>query len=135
MDFRNYAEEKKLELIRDLQGCIRIPSVYAEDDSGFPYGKEVHQCLEYVLQTAERMGFSTSNMDEQAGWCEYGQGEEMIAVLCHLDVVPAGDGWSVPPTKVWCLTAGSMGAALWMTKDRPWLPFMGRPPSEIPASP
>ena len=97
MDFRKFAEEKKQELIRDLQGCIRIPSVYAEDDSGFPYGKEVHQCLEYVLQTAERMGFSTFNMDEQAGWCEYGQGEEMIAVLCHLDVVPAGDGWSVPP--------------------------------------
>lgn len=24
-------------------------------------------------------------------------GEEMVAVLCHLDVVPEGDGWTVPP--------------------------------------
>lgn len=26
-----------------------------------------------------------------------GQGEETIAVLGHLDVVPAGDGWQTPP--------------------------------------
>jgi succinyl-diaminopimelate desuccinylase len=31
------------------------------------------------------------------GYAEYGQGDEMIAVLGHLDVVPEGDGWSYPP--------------------------------------
>lgn len=33
-------------------------------------------------------------MDDRVGWCEYGEGEEMVAVLGHLDVVPAGDGWT-----------------------------------------
>ena len=28
---------------------------------------------------------------------EYGEGDEMIAVLGHLDIVPAGDGWTYPP--------------------------------------
>ena len=85
------------ELIADLQGCIRIPSVYREDDSGYPYGQSVQDCLEYVLKCAEKLGFSTANLDNQVGWCEYGTGEEMVAVLGHLDVVPEGDGWTVPP--------------------------------------
>lgn len=97
MDFRKFAEEHKDQLIADLQGCIRIPSVYADDDSGYPYGKHVQECLEYMLNTARRLGFPVHNMDNQVGWCEYGQGPEMVAVLCHLDVVPQGEGWSVPP--------------------------------------
>src|SRR3712207_3627380 len=31
------------------------------------------------------------------GYAEFGQGDEMIAVLGHLDVVPEGDGWTYPP--------------------------------------
>ena len=97
LEFRKRIEEKKENLVADLAGCIRIPSVYAEDGSGYPYGKKVQECLEYMLETAARLGFSVHNMDNQLGWCEYGEGEEMIAVLCHLDVVPEGDGWTVPP--------------------------------------
>ena len=38
-------------------------------------------------------------MDNRAGWVEYGEGEEMVAVLGHLDVVPAGEGWIYPAFK------------------------------------
>ena len=31
------------------------------------------------------------------GWIEYGDGEEMAAVLGHLDIVPLGEGWKYPP--------------------------------------
>lgn len=97
MDFRKLIEEKQDALISDLQKCIQIPSVYADDQSGFPYGKAVAECLEYMLERAAAFGFETCNMDQQLGWCEYGQGDDMVAVLCHLDVVPEGDGWTVPP--------------------------------------
>lgn len=97
MRFCPWIEEHKDELVKDLQGCIRIPSLYREDGSGYPYGKPVQDCLEYMLKLAGDMGFSAVNMDNQLGWCEYGEGEEMVAVLGHLDVVPEGDGWSVPP--------------------------------------
>ena len=97
MRFHAYIERHQDELIRDLQSLIRIPSVYREDGSGFPYGRPVQDCLERMLQLAESLGFSTVNMDNQLGWCEYGEGEEMVAVLGHLDVVPEGEGWSVPP--------------------------------------
>lgn len=97
MEFKTLIEKKRDALVADLQRCIQIPSVYTKDDSGLPYGKAVGECLEYMLKRAGELGFSTCNMDNQLGWCEYGHGDEMIAVLCHLDVVPEGDGWTVPP--------------------------------------
>lgn len=97
MELYELIEQSRDALIKDLQGCLQIPSVESKDDSGYPYGEQVHRCLHYMLDTAAGLGFSVHNMDEQVGWCEYGQGEEMVAVLCHLDVVPEGDGWTVPP--------------------------------------
>lgn len=97
MRFNELLEKSMPDLIRDLQGCIRIPSIYQADDSGYPYGKSVQECLEYTLKVAEALGFRVHNMDNQLGWAEYGEGEEMVAVLGHLDVVPEGDGWTVDP--------------------------------------
>lgn len=97
MRFEKYIDNNMDALIHDLQDCIRIPSLYQEDDSGYPYGKPVHECLTFVLDCAEKLGFETVNFENQLGWCEFGSGEEMVAVLGHLDVVPEGDGWTVPP--------------------------------------
>ena len=97
MQFAKLLENSKDEMLENLQKCIRIPSVYADDGSGYPYGQNLQDCLTFVLDLAKSMGFETHNMDNQLGWCEYGSGEEMVVVLGHLDVVPEGDGWSVPP--------------------------------------
>ena len=97
MRFNELLEKSMPDLIRDLQGCIRIPSIYLADDSGYPYGRPVQECLEYTLKLAESLGFTVHNMDNQLGWAEYGEGEEMVAVLGHLDVVPEGDGWTTDP--------------------------------------
>ena len=81
MGFNELLEKSMPDLIRDLQGCIRIPSLYRSDDSGYPYGKPVQECLEYTLKLAENLGFRVHNMDNQLGWAEFGEGEEMVAVL------------------------------------------------------
>ncbi len=54
-------------------------------------------CLNWVLNLAKDMGFRTRNLDNMVGWAEYGEGEELITVLGHLDVVPAGSGWTKDP--------------------------------------
>ena len=95
--FKQLIDSRQDELISNLQKAISFPSVSEFSDGEFPFGKNVHKCLVYMLELAERMGFKTCNVDNRVGWCEYGEGEEMIAVLGHLDVVPAGEGWSVPP--------------------------------------
>ncbi len=43
------------------------------------------------------MGFETHNYDGYAGDVIYGDGPEEFAILCHLDVVPAGSGWTKDP--------------------------------------
>ena len=58
MKFLNTIQTNMDDLIADLQGCIQIPSVYTEDESGYPYGKPVQDCLEYVLSCAQKLGFS-----------------------------------------------------------------------------
>lgn len=88
---------KRDELVANLQKAIGFPSVSEINDGEFPFGKNVHNCLLFMLDLAESMGFRTCNVDNHVGWCECGEGEEMIAVLGHLDVVPPGEGWSVPP--------------------------------------
>ena len=88
---------KQDQLLACLQENLRIPSVEEPAAEGAPYGVPCRESLDHVLKTAEALGFRTENVDGHMGWCEYGEGEEMIAVLGHLDVVPAGDGWSFDP--------------------------------------
>ena len=85
------------ELLACLQENLRIPSVEGQSAEGAPYGIACRESLDHVLKAASDLGFRTENVDGHMGWCEYGEGEEMIAVLGHLDVVPAGDGWSFDP--------------------------------------
>ena len=94
MDFKSYIHAHSEELLASLGALVRIPSVEGEPEEGAPFGREPARCLDEMLALCEKLGFPTSNMDHRVGWCEFGEGEEMVAVLGHLDVVPAGDGWS-----------------------------------------
>lgn len=81
----------KEDILKDLDELIKIESVSSQ-------GSEMPaKALEWILQKSENMGFSTKNINGIAGHAEYGYGDEIAAVLTHVDVVPAGDGWSVEP--------------------------------------
>lgn len=86
------------ELIEATQEIVRIASVKnASAGEGKPFGEEVACALEYVLAKGRELGFKTENFSGYAGHIEFGDGPETLGVLCHLDVVPAGEGWSVDP--------------------------------------
>lgn len=97
MELNQHVAATKDRLIACLQENLRIPSVQGEAAPDAPYGIEVRRSLDHALKSAAELGFRTENVDNHLGWCEYGDGEEMIAVLGHLDVVPAGDGWTCDP--------------------------------------
>ena len=97
MDLNQLVLNKQEDLLTCLQENLRIPSVEGTPEDGAPYGVEVRRSLEHILDAAGKLGFRTCNVDNHIGWCEYGEGKEMVAVLGHLDVVPAGDGWSFDP--------------------------------------
>ncbi len=84
------------EIIRHISEIIKFNSSQAPAEDGAPFGKGARQALDYFLDLADRMGFETANYDGYAGEVVFGEGEE-FAVLAHLDVVPAGNGWTHEP--------------------------------------
>ncbi len=101
-DWSDYVLNEKIldmkdEIINSVRECVMIKSVEEEEIEGMPFGEGVHKCLEYCLKLSESMGFKTVNLDNMIGYGEYGEGDEMVAVLGHMDVVPEGDGWTYPP--------------------------------------
>ena len=84
------------EIIRQISEIIKFNSSQAPAEEGAPFGKGAKQALDYFLKLADEMGFETINYDGYAGEVIFGEGEE-FAVLAHLDVVPAGNGWTREP--------------------------------------
>ena len=87
----------KDKLIKSTQELIAIPSIKGEPKEGMPFGEEINKALEHALKIGEELGFLVGNVDGYAGFIEFGQGNETLGILAHLDVVPAGDGWTYPP--------------------------------------
>src|ERR1041385_153709 len=86
------------QMVSDLQGVLRIPSVEAPPaGDGAPFGQPVRDALEYTLALCDRLGFRVKDVDGYAGHAEFGEGEQMVAALGHLDVVPEGDRWEHEP--------------------------------------
>lgn len=88
---------RRNEMIEALCKLISIESVKGEPATLMPYGKGVFDVLMKMLSFAEHMDFDSVNLYSHMGYVDYGEGEETLAILTHLDVVPAGDGWTFPP--------------------------------------
>lgn len=92
-----YIDNTKEKMIQSLQEIVAIRSVISESAKGAPYGVETARALDYALSLSKRLGFRTTNVDGHCGFAEYGDGEEVVGIFAHLDVVPEGIGWTYPP--------------------------------------
>lgn len=82
---------------RSISESIRFDSSLSRATSKPPFGKGAADCLAHFLSLARSFGFETHNYDNYAGEVVFGEGPEEFAVLAHLDVVPAGNGWTKEP--------------------------------------
>lgn len=93
-----YIDSKKEEIIKEVCEIVKVPSVNDNStDEKKPFGEYVNKALEHFLSLGERLGFKTKNIDGYCGYVEFGEGKEMLGIIGHLDVVPAGDGWNYKP--------------------------------------
>ena len=90
-------DNQREDFIRTLQDWIAIPSLKADALPDAPFGAPMRRMLDLSLADAKRLGFAPRDIDGYAADMEIGEGEETIAILAHLDVVPAGEGWKTPP--------------------------------------
>lgn len=101
MDWLKIAEARQEELINELQQLIQIESILDEQHTSneMPFGPGPRAALDFMLAKGQQQGMKTKDVDHMAGHIEMGEGDELIGVLCHVDVVPAGDSstWTYPP--------------------------------------
>lgn len=86
-------EQFKERLINEIAELIRIPSV-SSDRIG------ICNALNYVLDLGRELGFKTETFAEgRVGVIEWGEGQETLGILVHVDVVPPGslDKWHTDP--------------------------------------
>jgi succinyl-diaminopimelate desuccinylase len=90
-------DELKEQMLADIIEIVKIDSVEDKPQQGMPFGKGVNACLIKTLEIACKLGFQIKNLDGYVGYAQFGEGDDYIGIIGHLDVVPAGDGWIEPP--------------------------------------
>ncbi|MFE8701796.1 dipeptidase PepV [Cytobacillus sp. FJAT-54145] len=101
MSWRDAVSKNEDLLIEDLSNLLKIKSVkdLSTKGPGAPMGENIKDALEFMLTLAEKDGFRTKNIDGYVGYAETGpeDASDYIALLCHLDVVPATGEWESDP--------------------------------------
>ena len=96
-DIDTFIEENQEALFQNIARLVAINSVEGEAKPGAPYGEGPAKALKEALSMAEELGLQAVNCEDKIGYAQIGQGEDYLATITHLDVVPTGDGWSSDP--------------------------------------
>ena len=98
-DFLKKIESYREEMVNDLYSLVRRRSVAGVFEEGAPFGRGVAEAYACMMSLAEREGFNTFDADGYGGHIDFGNSEEdgIMGILCHLDVVAEGSGWSCDP--------------------------------------
>lgn len=118
MEYEKILEQNNDQMIEALQAVLRFCSEQAEpvttaEGEVYPFGQGVQDAFESVLALGHQMGFETFDADHYGGHIEWkGTGKPVLnengetlryeeprvmAILGHLDVVPAAGGWTFDP--------------------------------------
>ncbi|WP_208560688.1 M20 family metallopeptidase [Marinilactibacillus kalidii] len=100
----NYITEAiKKDSLAALKTLVDVPSYLEQGNTNEirkPFGEGIDRALKAALALCETLGMNTfCDPNGYYGYADYGEGEETVGVLCHLDVVPEGDRakWDTDP--------------------------------------
>lgn len=99
MNAKKILDDQFDQMVEFLQRIIRFNTEKSAPIENAPFGANVRECLDFVLNYAKSFGLETYNCDGYAGHAELpGTSNEVLGILGHLDVVPANpDEWRYPP--------------------------------------
>ncbi len=100
MDWLKIAKTYEPEYIEKVTKLLQIPTALEKyDPNNFeaPFGENIRKALDFMLDSAAIDGFKTADIEHYSGHIEMGKGKEILGILGHLDVVPAGGKWNDGP--------------------------------------
>ena len=94
-----FIEDNKDAIVEDIRQLVAIDSVQSAPEADAPFGPGARDALLKTLEIADRLGLATHNLDNYIGWAEVPgtDADKHLAAICHVDVVPAGNGWDADP--------------------------------------
>ncbi|MFI3168693.1 MAG: Sapep family Mn(2+)-dependent dipeptidase [Faecalibacterium sp.] len=88
-------------ILSDIAKLIAIDSVQTAAAPSAPFGAGAKAALDETLSIATRLGLATQNCENYIGYAEvsteHSDPEKHLATICHVDVVPVGNGWNSDP--------------------------------------
>ena len=99
MDWMNEVKKYEADFKKDLKALVAIPSLRDETtvSGNAPFGQSCREALDKMMEIARGYGFVVKDIDGYACSIEYGEGDESVGMLAHLDIVPLGENWTHDP--------------------------------------
>jgi len=95
MEVKQFINENIENMKADLKALVAFNSEYSNDV--LPFGSTNRKVLDKAIELMEEKGLKTTNLDYYCGYGQVGEGDKTIGVIAHIDIVPAGKGWSHDP--------------------------------------
>lgn len=98
-DYKEFLLTNKYTVCEELMNFVSINSVYDAStvSKEKPYGDGVAKALDYVAKLGAKHGFEVDRCDGHCTELTIGDGDKMIGIFAHADVVPATGDWSDDP--------------------------------------
>lgn len=95
-----YVEDVWPCVLDDIAALVAVPSVAdaSKGEPGAPHGPECKRALDLALEMCAKLGLEPHDLDGWMGYADLkGASDAQIATIAHVDVVPAGTGWTQDP--------------------------------------
>lgn len=99
-DIELFIADNEENIVRDIGRLVAVNSVEGTAEVGAPFGRGPAEALSVGLRIASELGLETVNCDDMIGYAKLGDAEDYLATITHLDVVPAGEGWTGDPFRL-----------------------------------
>ena len=97
LELDRFVEENTPAIVRDIGRLVAIDSVEGTPEPDAPFGRGPREALNLGLEIARELGLEAVDCAGRIGYAALGKGEEYLATITHLDVVPVGEGWTGNP--------------------------------------
>lgn len=87
-------------VVHDIESLVAVPSVVDFDAAtpASPSGEDAHNGLRAAVDLASRLGFDARDDAGEVGIADLpGASDTVLALMCHVDVVTPGPGWTSDP--------------------------------------